>query len=49
VGERGRILGDYRPTGAMPTFFDQLAGRGFSVDPRLFDPSAGVDVNVVRT
>ena len=46
VGENGRVLGEFRPTGAMPTWFDQLAGRGISVDPRMFDPAFGGDVSV---
>ena len=49
IGARGRIEGAYRPTGAMPTFFDQLAGRGFTVDPKMFDPSATGDYSVLRT
>jgi pilus assembly protein CpaF len=49
VGHNGRIVGEFGPTGAMPTFFDTLAGRGLSVDPRMFNPDAAVDVNVVRT
>ena len=48
IGEGGRITGRFAPTGAMPTFFDQLAGRGFSVDPAMFDPDSTIDVNVVR-
>ena len=49
VGHNGRIVGEFGPTGAMPTFYDTLAGRGLSVDPRMFNPDASVDVNVVRT
>ena len=49
VGPHGKIVGDFAPTGAMPTFFDRLAGRGLSVDPRMFNPDASVDVDIVRT
>jgi len=49
VGAQGRIVGEFRPTGAMPTFYDTLAGRGFSVDPRMFNPDASVDVDIMRT
>jgi pilus assembly protein CpaF len=49
VGADGKIIGEFRPTGAMPTWFDQLPGRGIRVDPRMFDPSADVDVKVERT
>ena len=48
IGERGKILGSFAPTGAMPTFFDQLAGRGFSVDPQIFNPDYTADVNIKR-
>jgi len=46
VGEDGRVLGEFKPTGAVPTWFDKLAGRGISVDPRMFDPDFGGDVAV---
>jgi pilus assembly protein CpaF len=49
VGADGKIIGEFKPTGAMPTWFDQLTGRGIRVDPRMFDPSADVDVKVERT
>ncbi len=38
VDPAGKILGAFRPTGAMPTFFDQLAIRGMSLDPAIFNP-----------
>jgi len=38
IGANGKIVGTFKPTGAMPTFFDQLKGRGITVDPRIFDP-----------
>ena len=46
--EDGRIAGTFKPTGAMPTWFDQLAGLGWRVDPRMFDPEADVDVQIQR-
>jgi len=48
IGDRGRILGKFAPTGSMPTFFDQLAGRGFSVDPKMFDPDSSENVDIKR-
>ena len=48
VGERGKILGEFKPTGAVPTFYDQLAGRGISVSPKMFDPQFTGNVNVER-
>ena len=49
IGERGRIIGDFRATGAMPTFYEQLAEMGFSVDPAMFAPDSGVQVDIRRT
>ena len=48
VGERGKILGEFKPTGAVPTFYDQLAGRGISVSPKMFDPQFTGNVNVEK-
>ena len=48
VGERGKILGEFKPTGAVPTFYDQLAGRGISVSPKMFDPQFTGQVNVEK-
>ena len=42
----GRIMGRIVPTGAIPTWFDQLPGRGLSCDPRMFDPDSDVNVTV---
>jgi pilus assembly protein CpaF len=47
VGDNGKIIGEFRPTGAIPTWLDQLSGRGITVDTRMFDPSAEGDVNVI--
>jgi pilus assembly protein CpaF len=38
VDENGRITGEFKPTGAMPTFFDTLKSRGLNLDPRMFQP-----------
>ena len=46
VGADGKIIGAFKPTGAIPTWYDQLAGRGISCDPKMFDPDAHVDVTV---
>ena len=48
VGENGRIEGEFRATGAVPAFYDQLAGRGFAVDPAMFDPDSTADVEIRR-
>ena len=46
VGADGRILGRLKPTGAMPTWFDQLRSRGIVCDPAMFDPDGTLDVTV---
>ncbi|MBE6381568.1 MAG: FHA domain-containing protein [Lentisphaerae bacterium] len=46
VGANGKILGEFRPTGAMPTWYDQLAGRGIQCDPKMFDPDFRGDVSI---
>ena len=38
VDDNGRIIGEFKPTGAMPTFFDTLKSRGINLDPRIFQP-----------
>jgi pilus assembly protein CpaF len=38
VDENGKIIGEFRPTGAMPTFFDTLRSRGINLDPGIFQP-----------
>ncbi len=47
VGANGKIQGHFHPTGAMPTWFDQLQGRGISCDARMFDPSFTGTVDIV--
>ena len=49
IGSDGKIIGEFKPTGAMPTWFDQLAGRGIKCDPRMFDPDCTIDFTVERT
>lgn len=46
VGDNGKVCGEFRPSGAVPTWFDQLPGRGIRVDPRMFDPQFDGDVEV---
>ncbi len=36
VDSHGRILGSMKPTGAVPTWIDQVKSRGISVDMRMF-------------
>ena len=46
VAENGAIIGTFAPTGAIPTWYETLSGRGLSVDPAMFDPSNGEDVYI---
>jgi pilus assembly protein CpaF len=39
LGEGGKVLGAFRPTGAVPTFFEELKARGIVLDPAIFDPN----------
>ena len=38
IGENGAIIGEFKPTGSMPTFFDSLKSRGLALDPGMFRP-----------
>ena len=36
VDERGKVMGAMKPTGAVPTWLDQLKSRGIHVDMKMF-------------
>ncbi|MBO6066634.1 MAG: Flp pilus assembly complex ATPase component TadA [Kiritimatiellae bacterium] len=36
IDGKGRIVGKFKPTGLMPSFFDDLAQRGINVDKGMF-------------
>ncbi|MEI8350978.1 MAG: ATPase, T2SS/T4P/T4SS family [bacterium] len=38
VSVHGKVVGRFTPTGAVPTFLDDLRARGVTVDLALFDP-----------
>ena len=38
VSAQGRVIGHFRPTGAVPTFYGDLAARGISLDVAMFQP-----------
>ncbi|MGH8437800.1 MAG: CpaF family protein [Pseudomonas sp.] len=38
MGEQGQVLGDYRPTGMVPAFRDDLAKRGIELPLTMFRP-----------
>ena len=49
VNEDGKVAGVFRPTGAVPTFFEHLRSRGLSLDPAMFDPNSNREVRLERT
>jgi pilus assembly protein CpaF len=38
IDEHGKVTGRFKPTGAMPTFYEHLKSRGLTIDPAVFDP-----------
>lgn len=38
ISAQGKVVGHYRATGAVPTFFTDLAARGITLDPAIFQP-----------
>ncbi len=38
LSPQGRVLGHFRPTGAVPTFLEDLRARGISLDTSMFMP-----------
>ena len=39
LDERGKVVGTFMPTGAVPTFYEHLQSRGLHIDPAVFDPA----------
>jgi len=46
VDARGRVTGEFKPTGAVPTFFEHLRSRGLDLDPAIFDPASTEQVDL---
>lgn len=46
VSENGKVIGEFKPTGAIPTWLDQLSGRGITVDTGMFDPSGNENATI---
>ncbi len=38
ISAQGKVVGYYRATGAVPTFFTDLAAQGITLDPAIFQP-----------
>jgi pilus assembly protein CpaF len=39
LDDKGKVIGQFMPTGAMPTFYEHLKSRGLHIDPAVFDPA----------
>ena len=46
VDEQGRVHGVFRPTGAVPIFYEHLKSRGLRLDPAMFDPNQDREVRL---
>lgn len=40
LSDSGKVVGQHRPTGSVPTFFEELKARGLELDPVIFQPDA---------
>ena len=38
VNKDGKVVGHFRATGSVPTFVEEVASRGLSIDRKMFDP-----------
>lgn len=38
IDENGRVIGDFVPTGAVPTFMEEIEARGLQLDRSIFSP-----------
>ncbi len=38
LSSQGKVIGHFRPTGAIPTFYEDLAARGINLDISVFQP-----------
>ena len=48
IDENGKVTGTFRPTGAVPTFYEHLRSRGLNLDPAIFDPNQNREVRLER-
>jgi pilus assembly protein CpaF len=39
IDDNGKVIGQFMPTGSMPTFYEHLKSRGLHIDPSVFDPA----------
>ena len=45
---KGRILGSFGPTGAVPSFYETLRAHGLEMEPAIFDPECTRDITLSR-
>ena len=38
IGEDAKVEGAFKPTGAVPTFIEEVASRGLAINRQMFDP-----------
>ena len=38
VDKEGKVVGSFKPTGSVPTFIENLAARGMTINRTMFDP-----------
>ena len=38
IDANGKVIGKFVPTGSVPTFIEEIAARGLSIDHSMFDP-----------
>jgi pilus assembly protein CpaF len=38
VDNRGKVIGRFTATGSVPTFIEEIASRGLSINRQMFDP-----------
>ena len=48
IDEHGKVIGQFRPTGAIPTFYEHLKSRGLHLDTAIFDPNRNVEVRLEK-
>jgi len=46
IDAHGRILGEFNPTGAVPTFYEQMKSRGLRLDSAIFNPGHNRDISL---
>ena len=46
IDDHGKVLGEFLPTGAVPTFYEHLRSRGLRLDPVIFDPSQNREIRL---